>query len=347
MSFRADNEAYEAWLRKQCNVVEADLERKHERMRKSPFDFLRATCFRWARKIEKICPELKNAPTVLSVGDAHLENFGTWRDAEGRLVWGINDFDDAAEIPYPYDLVRLAVSARLAAPEGVERRAIASKILEGYRKGLAAPHPTLLDEQQTWMRPLVACSDKDRERFWQEVDGYPGATPPPDAAAGLLGHLPEGARVLRYASRVKGGGSLGRPRYLAIAAWRGGRVVREAKALVPSSWDWAHGADTAPLRFLELANGAFRAPDPWLGRAGAFIVRRVAADARKVELSDDRPFSGDLLDAMGCDIGAIHAADRRSAAIPADLDKLPPDWLHVAAKSAAAAVQRDYDEWTK
>ena len=24
-----------------------------------------------------------------------MENFGTWRDAEGRLIWGINDFDEA------------------------------------------------------------------------------------------------------------------------------------------------------------------------------------------------------------------------------------------------------------
>ena len=29
-----------------------------------------------------------DAPQVLSVGDLHLENFGTWRDADGRLVWG-------------------------------------------------------------------------------------------------------------------------------------------------------------------------------------------------------------------------------------------------------------------
>jgi hypothetical protein len=26
-------------------------------------------------------------PRVLGVGDIHLENFGTWRDAEGRMVW--------------------------------------------------------------------------------------------------------------------------------------------------------------------------------------------------------------------------------------------------------------------
>ncbi len=55
-----------------------------------------------------------DAPQVLAVGDMHLENFGTWRDADGRLVWGVNDFDEAAVMPYPLDLVRLAASIRLA-----------------------------------------------------------------------------------------------------------------------------------------------------------------------------------------------------------------------------------------
>src|ERR1700761_8567776 len=104
-SFKAENHAYEKWLRTQCDVVEKDLDRKHERMKESAFIFLRATFFRWAGRIGKICPDLAGAPAVLSVGDVHVENFGTWRDAEGRLVWGVNDFDEAAVIAYPFDLV--------------------------------------------------------------------------------------------------------------------------------------------------------------------------------------------------------------------------------------------------
>src|SRR5262249_20118319 len=44
----------------------------------------------------------------------HVENYGSSRDAEGRLVWGINDFDEAGPPPYTNDLVRLATSAWLA-----------------------------------------------------------------------------------------------------------------------------------------------------------------------------------------------------------------------------------------
>src|SRR4029450_13024902 len=78
---------YEQWLRDHCMVVEKDLEAKHERMREDAFVFLRATYFRWARTIEKVCPGFSNAPRVLCVGDTHVENFGTWRDSEARQVW--------------------------------------------------------------------------------------------------------------------------------------------------------------------------------------------------------------------------------------------------------------------
>ena len=50
---------------------------------------------------------------LLAVGDLHVENFGVWRDSQQRLVWGINDFDDACELPFTSDLVRLAASALL------------------------------------------------------------------------------------------------------------------------------------------------------------------------------------------------------------------------------------------
>ncbi len=103
-------------------IVEKDLHFKHEQMRTGPFPFLRATYYRWAQIWADVCPEAAAAPGVLAVGDLHVENFGTWRDIEGRLIWGINDFDEAWRMPYTNDLVRLATSALLAQhglrPEG-------------------------------------------------------------------------------------------------------------------------------------------------------------------------------------------------------------------------------------
>jgi uncharacterized protein DUF2252 len=347
MRFEQENAKFEAWLRHQCKVVDDDLVYKHKRMKKNAFVFLRATYFRWAKSIETICPKLKGAPRVLSVGDTHTENYGTWRDAEGRLVWGINDFDEAAIIPYPFDLVRLATSARLAQNMAIGNREVAAAILEGYQKGLKDPHPSLLDEHETWMRRYVACTDKERRDFWQEVEKYPDATPPRNVASALVKSLPPGASLVRFASRAKGGGSLGRPRYVAIARWRGGQIVREAKALVPSAWDWAHGREGEP-RFLQLAVGQFRAPDPHLALSHGFIIRRIAPDSRKLDLGDraGARFRLDLLRAMGFDIGAIHAATKAaSAKILDDLGGRTKDWLHDAAKDAAMAVEQDHAEW--
>lgn len=133
MSILDDTQAYESWLGTQCKVVEKDLDHKHERMRKNPFAFSRATYYRWARHIEKICPELTDAPSALCVGDIHLKNFGTWRDADGRWVWGVNDFDEAAVMPYAFDLVPLTTSVELAPDMKIASRDAADAILEGYR----------------------------------------------------------------------------------------------------------------------------------------------------------------------------------------------------------------------
>ena len=166
-------------------MVESDIEDKHDRMLKSAFVFLRATFFRWAKRIKATCPELGDAPQVLSVGDTHVENYGTWRDGDGRLVWGINDFDEAASIPYPFDLVRLATSARLAQRYPSEAVRSPRQFLGGYVRGLSNPRPTLLDEHETWMRPYVALSEKDRKSFWREVECYSVADPPEKVFSGL------------------------------------------------------------------------------------------------------------------------------------------------------------------
>jgi uncharacterized protein (DUF2252 family) len=95
LSIRRSTKLYEDWLAAQLrgDLVRADLREKHRKMQESPFAFLRATYWRWAETVLDVCPELKTAPKVLAVGDLHLENFGTWRDVEGRLIWGVNDFD--------------------------------------------------------------------------------------------------------------------------------------------------------------------------------------------------------------------------------------------------------------
>src|SRR5258708_4405293 len=113
MHIKEATRRYEAWLAQQTTPVPDDLDYKHRQMSAGAFPFLRATFYRWAQVWPQVCPELMTAPVVLAVGDVHVENFGTWRDLEGRLIWGVNDFDETYPLPYTNDLVRLAVSAGL------------------------------------------------------------------------------------------------------------------------------------------------------------------------------------------------------------------------------------------
>jgi uncharacterized protein (DUF2252 family) len=77
---------FEEWLGRQTTLIKPDLLLKHQHMAEAAFPFLRATFYRWMQIWPKTCPDLARAPQVLAVGDLHVENFGTWRDLEGRLV---------------------------------------------------------------------------------------------------------------------------------------------------------------------------------------------------------------------------------------------------------------------
>ena len=94
MNIREATAKYETWLRKDLRLIDRELKQKHDAMRAELFPFFRATYYRWAQLWPQICDGQRSAPVVLAVGDLHVENFGTWRDSEGRLVWGINDFDE-------------------------------------------------------------------------------------------------------------------------------------------------------------------------------------------------------------------------------------------------------------
>jgi hypothetical protein len=81
--------------------------------------------------------------------------------------------------------------------------------------------------------------------------------------------------------------------------------------------------------------------------AGAFVIRRLAPDSRKAELGDEAgaELREGLLEAMGREIGSLHAATADVAAVLKDLRKRDPDWLHAASRIAEAAVTDDFKSW--
>ncbi|AVZ72490.1 DUF2252 domain-containing protein [Streptomyces lunaelactis] len=72
-------------------------------------------------------------------GDLHAENFGTYMDANGRLIFNVNDFDEAYVGPFTWDLKRLSASLALI----------------GYTKALS-------DEQITELVRVYAAAYRER-----------------------------------------------------------------------------------------------------------------------------------------------------------------------------------------
>lgn len=350
MKIAKATERYEAWLGRHLKIIAQDLRFKHEQMRVDPFPFLRATFYRWAQIWQEICPEAAAAPRVLAVGDLHVENFGTWRDKEGRLIWGINDFDEAWTMPYTNDLIRLATSALLARMICDPKEAIEA-ILSGYAAALAAGgRPFALAEHHPSLRTMAVARLHEPERYWERLHALPNETvkPPAGALKAISRLMPEPGLQCRIAHRVAGLGSLGRQRYVALAEWRGGSVAREAKALAPSACVWASGGRTAPIHYQEILNRAVRCPDPFVRLQKRWIVRRLAPDCSRIELPA-LPKDRDeirLLHAMGFETANVHLGSVKPRVLVNDLKKRARGWLLNEARKMQKAVLADFKDYS-
>ncbi len=342
---------YEAWLASQTAVVAADLRLKHQRMRESPFVFLRGTFYRWSQQWPSLGNELTAAPPVLSVGDLHIENFGTWRDTEGRLVWGVNDVDECCTLPYTNDLVRLATSACLAVRAthfSLSTATICEAILEGYLASLdCGGRAIVLAERRRWLRRVAESEERDPDRYWERLRGLPVATGAAPHAA-LRSMMPSSRIAYRVHRRVAGVGSLGRQRFVAIAEWDGGPIAREAKAWVPSAAVWA-GAPAREGVAEQLLARSVRAPDPFFAIRQPWIVRRLAPDCSRIEVADlpTRRSERRLLRAMGWEAGNMHASAGRSRVVTQDLARRSDGWLQRAAEAMVAATIADWRQWKR
>jgi hypothetical protein len=356
---RESTRRYESWLRGQTLVVEADLRRKHAEMTSSPHTFLRATYYRWAEHWPRACADLAGAPVVTAVADLHLENFGTWRDAEGRLAWGVNDFDEAAPLAYTSDLVRLATSAALAHREGrlqSSPKKFCGELLRAYGEALSqGGRPVLFAEDHRDFGERVVECLLDPRSFWTKKLGSalrPRPPAPPTCRRVLEEALPRDARGrAEIRARMAGVGSLGRPRFVAVVAWGGGRLAREAKALVPSAARPPLGrlSFASTLRCLErLLRGAVRSPDPFLGVRSGWLVRRLAPDSDKIRLDRLGGLEAQLVSLMGAEVANVHLATPRAAgAIRHDLARRKSGWLSSAAERMSDLVERDYEDWRR
>ena len=347
--------SYETWLARQTALIPADLALKHQRMRDDLFPFLRASYYRWAQVWPGICTHCARDPVVLAVGDLHVENFGTWRDADARLVWGINDLDECHPLPFTHDLVRLGVSGALAIADGelsLPPKKAAAALLEGYRASLSVGgRPLILADTNTPLRAMARERLETPEKFWTKLLSHPPARGPipGEVARGLREILPDPKLPLRFLHRVAGLGSLGKQRYTAIGNWSGGQIAREAKAITPSACCWAEGRNDGQINYDRLLRAAVRCPDPLVRVQGSWLLRRLSPDCFRIELSSLPAIRDEtqLLYSMGWETANLHLGTARPAKLAAALRLKPANWLRHAAKAMLDQTTADWKDWRK
>ncbi|MBM2619113.1 DUF2252 domain-containing protein [Actinoplanes sp. LDG1-06] len=110
----------------------AAFRRKFRKMAASPFAFYRGSASLFYADLSAGYADTSflddRTSRVWIHGDLHAENFGTYMNASGHLVFNVNDFDEAYVGPFSWDLKRFAASVALI----------------GYSKALSDEHITAL-----------------------------------------------------------------------------------------------------------------------------------------------------------------------------------------------------------
>jgi hypothetical protein len=357
LDIRQATASYETWLRGCTTVVDAALRSKHEQMRSDPFLFFRGTYYRWTQLFSQACEELAHAPSLLCSGDLHVGSFGTWRDREGRLCWGVDDFDDAYPLAYTNDLVRLVASLKMVIDgEGltIKYREGCDAILEGYEQSLKnGGCPFVLAEHDENLEKLGIEMIEQPQDFWQKLKHAPSvhaSEVPNDGRAALASALPPGIDY-KISRRQAGLGSLGQPRFVALGEYAGGCIAREVKATVPSACVWNDSKSGRGERYYErLIASAVRSHDPYQKVVRRWIVRRLSPDSNPIEIMD-LPKERDeytLLHAMGKEVANVHlGSPKRTKSVLKDLRGREKRWLRRAGKQMAEVMEKEWKAYAR
>ncbi|MEW1721384.1 DUF2252 domain-containing protein [Streptomyces sp. NPDC093109] len=158
---------------------------KFRKMAASPFAFYRGTACLFYRDLEQARAGSRAAGPFLDErtgrvwihGDLHAENFGTYMDATGRLVFNVNDFDEAYIGPFTWDLKRFAASLALIGHTKALSDDVITELVEiyagSYRERIHALATGAKDDEvppftlDTAQGPLLAAlrSARSRTRF--------------------------------------------------------------------------------------------------------------------------------------------------------------------------------------
>jgi hypothetical protein len=356
-SIQQATKSYEDWMRSRTTIIESQLQAKHQQMKEDLFSFFRATYYRWAQLWPDECDDTCHAPRVLCVGDLHVDSFGTWRDSEGRLCWGVDDFDESYPLPYTNDLIRLATSLRLAIDGeslSIQFKDGCDAILEGYRRTLkAGGRPMVLAECEDIIGELGFSCIKRPDKFWEALNSKPAISEglPKDAKKSLEATLPDPNLKYKVVRREAGLGSLGQERFVAIAKWYGNCIAREAKAMLPSACVWLDGKTSKTQSYYSKAmNPIVRPCDPYQQISGKWLIRRLSPESNPIYIADlpTRRDEEALLHAMGAEAANVHLSmPKQTKNILKDLGRRKPKWLRGSAQDMAKLIKREWRSYKK
>jgi uncharacterized protein (DUF2252 family) len=140
------------------DLIEADeraFRRKFRKMAASPFAFYRGSAPLFYADVARLEDPWADERTsrVWIQGDLHAENFGTYMDSAGILVFDVNDFDEAYVGHFTWDLRRMAASlALLGFAKALSDGAI-ERMIETYGRA--------------YLRQVRAFATRDRDREYR------------------------------------------------------------------------------------------------------------------------------------------------------------------------------------
>src|SRR5690349_18171650 len=121
------------------DLIESDgvaFRRKFRKMAANPFAFYRGSAPLFYSDVDRLeDPWVDEATSRVWIqGDLHAENYGTYMDSAGVLVFDVNDFDEAYLGHYTWDLQRMAASLALLGFRKALSDASIAELIETYAR---------------------------------------------------------------------------------------------------------------------------------------------------------------------------------------------------------------------
>ncbi|KAI0148415.1 hypothetical protein GGR57DRAFT_240302 [Xylariaceae sp. FL1272] len=114
---------------------------KYRKMAASPFAFYRGSACLFYHDVAHAQADgsfiNERTGRIWMHGDLHAENFGTYMNSQGRLIFNVNDFDEAYVGPFLWDLKRFVASIALIAYSKALSDKQITTLVEAYAKAYA------------------------------------------------------------------------------------------------------------------------------------------------------------------------------------------------------------------